>query len=203
MKFSFGAQALIAAVLSVTGSTALADGECDAFSDPIMKKGCEMRQSGFGLGKDDSGELTRWIVRKDTSTFDDSNTVILSVKANEIAACGFSPAKPTLIVRCQENTTSMYIATSCHVASGFKGYGKVDLRVDDRKAYTVTMDHSTDNKALGLWTGVKSIWQVKKIFGGDVLAARFTPFNESPVEVTFPIAGLEAVIEPLRKECGW
>jgi len=65
------------------------------------------------------------------------------------------------------------------------------------------MDESTDNKALGLWSGGESIPVIKKMFGKKQLIARMTPFSESPITVEMDITGLDAAIEPLRTACGW
>ena len=109
----------------------------------------------------------------------------------------------TLLLRCLENTTAIYITTNCYLSSGYGGYGRVDVRLDDTPAFHSDMDASTDNKALGLWRGNRSIPFIKRMLGKDRMIVRFTPFNESPVTAKFDIAGLEEAIKPLRESCGW
>lgn len=84
-----------------------------------------------------------------------------------------------------------------------RGGGRVDYRIDDNPADYRSMEESSDNKALGLWSGGRSIPFIKSLFGGETIFMRASPFNESPVEMTFNISGLEEAIEPLREACGW
>ena len=96
----------------------------------------------------------------------------------------------------------MYLATHCHLTD-HRDYGEVDWRIDKQPMRVLHMDESTDHKALGLWVGSQSIPQIKKMFGAEKLTVRFTPYSGSPETVTFPIAGLEEAIKPLRETCHW
>ena len=100
-----------------------------------------------------------------------------------------------------ENTTSVYITTSgCHLASSeYNDYGHVTYRIDHEPAETRGFSESTDNRALGLWSGGEAIPFIKSMFGRNNLITRFTPFSESPVTARFSIAGLEDAVAPLRE----
>ncbi|WP_238366934.1 type VI secretion system-associated protein TagO [Mesobacterium pallidum] len=94
------------------------------------------------------------------------------------------------------------------VAGGFflsdiQGHGRVDLRVDQHQTRTQSMNVSTDNQALGLWNGGRSIPVIKSMFDSETLAVRLTPHSESPQEFAFNISGLEEAIKPLRQACHW
>ena len=106
----------------------------------------------------------------------------------------------TLWVRCHEDTTALIISGDCHLASGFQGYGEVTMRTDDDKATTRSFEASTDNSALGLWTGGRSISVIQSMFGKERLVVRLTPFSMSPIEATFEIAGLEEAVKRHREE---
>ena len=168
------------------------DGDCTAIENEVRKTDCYILKGEF-------------IVKIDKSNFDDSTTVTLFRRANETLSISYGgTSRPIFYIRCMENTTAMFVnASGMYLASGFDGYGRVDYRVDDRPAGVWSMQESTDNEALGLWRGSQSIPAIKGLFGGDVLRVKFTPFNESPVEVTFNIAGLEEQIVPLREACNW
>lgn len=146
-----------------------------------------------------------WLIRHDKSAMTDQDTVVLTLKSNEMVLCRQygSPDYLSLIVRCMENTTSLYITGDCHVASGFYGYGKVTLRLDDGKPFTRNMEDSTDSSALGLWDGGSSIPLLKQMIGKERMIARFTPFGANPVEPSFTIAGFDEAVKPLREACGW
>ena len=54
-----------------------------------------------------------------------------------------------------------------------------------------------------LWYGANAIGFAKKLFSGNNLLIRATPYSDSSIQVEFPIAGLEQAIAPLRKACKW
>lgn len=146
-----------------------------------------------------------WRVVSEVSKLTDDPTVTLMVRTPQTVRCGFREPKPvSLYLRCMENTTSLFFAGECHLTSSqYNDYGHVDIRLDDDKAFTSRMDESTDNKALGLWSGGTSIPVIKKMFGKKRLIARMTPFSESPITVEMDISGLDVAINPLRTACGW
>lgn len=145
-----------------------------------------------------------WLVRLDKSEFKDTTDVYMSVESDEELPCGmFDRSKATLLIRCKENTTSLFISTSCHLTSGHGGYGRVEYRIDDRKSVTRSFTDSTNNRALGLWNGGSSIPMIKQMLDGETLLTRFTPFNESAVTARFQIKGLNTAIAPLREACHW
>lgn len=141
-------------------------------------------------------------MRSETSKFDDRTNVFLTTQSEEALSCRFNSGTATLVVRCLENTTSVVLVTGCHMAD-LGSYGKVEYRIDDRRASSVRMRESTDNKALGLWRGGQAIPFAKRLFGADRLLMRFTPYGESSMTASFDISGLEEAIKPLREACHW
>lgn len=151
-----------------------------------------------------SSTVSRWVVRQEKSKIDDTRNVFLSSTADEPVPGQFgASATPVLFIRCSENQTSLYIAFDDLFMADIQGYGRVTFRKDSEKAFTENLDVSTDNHALGYWSGAQAIPMTKKLFGGDALLVRATPFNESAVTFTVSIAGLEQAIAPLREACGW
>lgn len=146
-----------------------------------------------------------WQVRRDKSAMTDQDTVVLTLTSNEMVQCRQygSPSYLTLLARCKEDTTAIFITGDCHVASGFHGYGEVTLRLDDGKPFKRSMDASTDSSALGLWDGGSAIPLLKQMTGKKQMIARFTPFGANPVEPTFDITGFDEAVKPLREVCGW
>ncbi len=146
-----------------------------------------------------------WLIRQKTSDFKDTKDIYLTLLSENTLSCQRfgEPQKASIMVRCMENTTAIFINTDCHMASGHGGYGNVEYRIDNRKAGNRGFEASTDNSALGLWSGGKSIPFIKSMLGGKEMIVRFTPFSSSPVTAKFEIDGLDEAIKPLRKECGW
>ncbi|MFN0113872.1 MAG: type VI secretion system-associated protein TagO [Paracoccaceae bacterium] len=201
-------RAAIVFLISVS-SQALAAGdpkECIPIKQDLVRLACYDRivmatDSAEGAPLASAG---KWAVETKKSEFKDTNDVFLTVRMEDVLECGMFDRSPaTLLLRCMENSTAVMLATSCHMASGFSGYGRVEYRVDDKPSRTKNFEASTDNSALGLWNGGSAIPFIKELFGGKRLLMRFTPFNESPVTAEFDISGLEEAIASLRKECSW
>jgi type VI secretion system protein VasI len=202
----FSGAALI--VLSVLPAFAAGDpAECIFIDTDLDRLACYDRVAGRttspkpAMSQPEHGD---WVVRLDTSEFKDTTDVYITIKSEEELDCGlYGRSQAQLMLRCKENTTSLIIHTSCHMASGFSGYGRVEYRIDDRKSSARSFSASTDNRALGLWSGGKSIPMIKQMLTGETLLTRFTPFNESPLTAKIKISGLETAIAPLREACHW
>lgn len=135
----------------------------------------------------------------------DRPNVFMYLESEETVDCGWNRGKKiTLWIRCHENSTALILNTDCHMTSSeYTDYGEVIVRLDDTKATTLSMDSSTNNRSLGLWTGAKSIGPIKKMFGRKRMVVRATPYGENPFTATFQIAGTEEAIKPLRAACDW
>lgn len=89
------------------------------------------------------------------------------------------------------------------VSSEYNDYGDVTYRIDENPSKSIAMDESTDNRALGLWSGGQAIPFIKQMLGGQTMVTRFTPYNDSPVTAEFNISGLDKAIIALREQCKW
>lgn len=147
----------------------------------------------------------QWDLTQRRSSMTDKVDAQISVQSsNDIVCSRFGQPEPvTLTIRCVENTTALIIGGNCHLVSGFSGYGNVKYRIDDEKPVTKEFSASTSNRALGLWNGGSSIPVIKSMIGKGQMIARFTPFNENPVEATFDISDMETKLNVVRKACGW
>ncbi|MEH6641425.1 type VI secretion system-associated protein TagO [Vreelandella glaciei] len=148
-----------------------------------------------------------WQVSEDVSPMDDSKNVYLYTRSNEPipGRYGRSIARPTLTVRCVENTTALILNMDGHfmASSEYHTWGHVEMRIEDGNAFTKSMRESTNNRSLGLWNGGSSIPVIKQMFNAQQLTMRATPHSESPMTMTFDISGLEEEISPLREACHW
>lgn len=199
---------LMAVVLTLAaGNSANAqDDDCRAVDNDLDRLACFDKASGRTPTSEPGPSEGNWNVSIKTSDFEDTTDVYMSVESNDPVQCTAFGRHNTarLMIRCSENTTAVFIATDCHLASGFQGYGDMDVRVDEKPSASISMDASTDNKALGLWRGGSSIPFVKdRLLGGSTLRVRFTPFSMSPVTAVFDISGIDASIAPLREQCSW
>jgi type VI secretion system protein VasI len=188
-------------VVGIVASQAVSASEkCAAIPDSTERLACydmEYRPATK------SAKTSAWTVREEQSKMDDSKTVVVSLESEEALSKRFGGSdKASLIIRCQENETSVYFIMADHFLSSVQGYGEVTFRLDSAKPRTVGMSESTDNKALGLWGG-SAVGFVKKMIGHDSMVVRVTPFNESPLTTTFPITGIDDALKPLRAACKW
>jgi type VI secretion system protein VasI len=147
----------------------------------------------------------RWVITSDKSALDDSVSVYVSLDSTtRIPAQYQSYTLPaTLLLRCQEGSTAVLFGLGDHFMADIQSFGRIDYRIDDRKASHLSTLADTSNKFLGLWSGKRAIPFIKSLFDGSKLVARITPFNESPFEVTFDITGTKTAVADLRKACKW
>jgi len=145
-----------------------------------------------------------WSVSEQRSPIDDSTNVYLTLSSDEEIRGRFGrPGYAKMVVRCKENTSTVYFRMNNLFLADIQSYGNVVTRLDKDKARTYRMKESTDNEALGLWRGGTAIPFIKSLFDHDKLLVQITPYNESPVIATFNIKNLRKAIEPMRKACNW
>lgn len=141
-----------------------------------------------------------WVVREEASRMDGSPTVFMSLLSDEPVRNSYGgSSRPMMVVRCREKTTSVFFNSDWFLGSDTQ----VMYRLDQDRPVTQVWNASTDNKAAGLWNGGLAIPFLKSLMGKQALLVRVTPYREVAVESSYNIAGLEKVIAPLRKACGW
>jgi len=181
--------------------TAHASEECADISNDQRRLACYDAEYRPAV---EAESVSEWTVSEQTSPIDDSKTVVVRTDALEAVLGRFGRDHlPSLIMRCQENRTVMYIHFDQLHMADIQNYGSVTMRVDQQQASTRNMQASTNSTSLGLWSGGQSIPVIRSLFDADILTIRATPFSESPVTVQFPISGLEEAITPLREACNW
>ena len=142
-----------------------------------------------------------WDKRVDRSEFDDTKSVYLTLLADKPVAVGrYNVVTPELWVRCHENTTAFYIIFEEFLGS--RGI-KVEYRIDRQTTRETRWLISSNSTAAGLWNGSGSIPFIRKLFGAERLLIRVTPYNESPVTVSFAIGGLRTAVAELAEACNW
>lgn len=145
-----------------------------------------------------------WQVQSDVSKIDDTTNVFLALNSIEEIEGRFGrQGHMTLMIVCREKKTNLYITFAGHFMSSIQGAGTVTYRLDQESAKTASFSNSSDNQALGLWSGSSAVPFVKSMLGKQKLLVRAQPYSESAVTGEFKIAGVENAIEPLRKACGW
>lgn len=141
-----------------------------------------------------------WEVVNDTSSFDDSATVILLLDALDEIEGAFETTRPTLVLRCQEGQTEAYVVTDLapDVEAGNLDGATVRLRFGAEAPETLVLSRSTDDKALFF---ERPAALIERMARHERLVFSFTPFSASPVETTFDLRGLPEVLPQLRAAC--
>jgi len=123
---------------------------------------------------------------------------------NPIAGRFGNAGNGLLLLRCMENTTAVVFRFNDQFMASIQSYGVIEYRIDKSPiVWRLYTQESTDNMALGLWRGRAAIPFIKSLLGHETLLVRATPFNESPVTLTYDISGIDNAIAPLRKTCRW
>jgi type VI secretion system protein VasI len=198
---------ILALALALPCDGALAQqSTCGTVEDSIERLACYDKESGRTPKIETTNDpKSDWVVRTQVSKLTDQKGVYLSLESKDRVSCRFNQgSKAMLMIRCHENTTSIYLSSECHMTSSeYNDYGDVTYRVDDKPSVKAKFEESTDNKSLGAWEGGKAIPIIKRLMSGSNLVMQFTPYNESPKITEFNIAGLDQVIGPLREQCKW
>ncbi|HDK6380009.1 type VI secretion system-associated protein TagO [Klebsiella michiganensis] len=141
----------------------------------------------------------KWLTHITTSPVDDSKNVVLMLPSNDSIKTPYGETvTPTIFVACREKKTEVFINWDVYL-----GLDETSMlyRLDKQKAVERSWSISTDTKAV-FYSG-RDIDFVKALMKADKMFARITPYNESPVSVTFDLAGLNSALKPLQQACGW
>lgn len=191
-------------VLNFAPASSRAQNACIGIENDLDRLSCYDEASGRKPRASTVTSHGEWILQEEVSKLTDEKNVALRLPSIDAVDCQWNAGKKAfLLLLCRDKTTSLVVNTGCHMTSNHGGYGEVDLRIGKQKATVVSMDASTDNKSLGVWTGGRSIPIIKQMFGEETLVMRMTPYGENPILIEFNIAGLEAAADPLRKACNW
>jgi len=177
---------------------------CAAVKSPLDRLGCfDKLTSQLGVDHPRAVPVVtaagkgKWSVSATLSPIDDSKNVTLSLEANESVGARYRRVTPTLILRCKERKTDAYISWDAYL--GLE-QTTVLTRLDDRPASKSEWSLSTDNKAT---FAPQAKTFIKGLLGHSRLVSQVTPYSESPVLVTFDLAGLDAALKPLSDACHW
>jgi type VI secretion system protein VasI len=145
-----------------------------------------------------------WTVTESKSKIDDSPSIMLTVQSSEPVRSGYKQEKADLVLRCHENNTSIYVVFGGCYMSGNSVWSRVDIRLDNDKAFSQEWTESDGNKALGLWRyGKGLIGRIKGMFGKSKMLVQASPTSESSMIAEFSIAGIQEAVKPLQKACNW
>lgn len=148
-------------------------------------------------------EFYDWKVETYKSPLTDKENVTLSILADDVIHDRQErPHLVKLILACNDNATALWIHFGGVFVTSNSVYGTVQYRLDKQPAQSTELDASTDNEHLGL-TGGRAIRFIKGLLGKTRLFVRATPYNQSSVDINFPLKNLAELAPQLRKACNW
>jgi hypothetical protein len=144
----------------------------------------------------------KWTQAQNRSAMDDSKGVTFDLEAENEIAGWLKRKTPSLIVRCKEKATNVYMVTDmpASVESGDLDGHTIRVRFDDAPAQRQKWSESTDKNAL---FAPNAVQMTRNIAKAKTLRLEFTPFNASPVIATFDVSGFEQHIGKVASICGW
>jgi type VI secretion system protein VasI len=146
--------------------------------------------------------MESWQVQEDRSPMDGSRTVTLELESDSTVEGWLANTKPTLVIRCLEHQTVVYVVTGLSAQPELGEYDRysVQIRLDDRKAMTQHWSQSTDSKAL---FAPSAVGLARRLGAAKTMLFRFTPFNSSPALAKFDLGGLDRYLPKVSAACGW
>lgn len=145
----------------------------------------------------------QWGLSEGKGEMDGSPRVVLAIDADGKVEGWLSSKVPTLVVRCSEKRTEVYVNTGLRASverGGDLESHTVRLRFDDGEPVTQAWSEGTDGKAL---FAAGSVDLAKRIAKAKALRFQFTPHNASPAVATFPVAGADTLVPKVATACGW
>lgn len=161
-----------------------------------------LRQSGAASTGATSGSLTSWRSRPIQSEMDGSQGYVVEKDADGAIDKWLGTTTPTLVIRCQENKTSVYVhtETAAQPELGLYDRATVRLRFDDGAPQRQEWSESTDDVAL---FAPNPIALARRLAKARTFRFQFTPFNAPPAVATFSLEGSDGAISRVADTCGW
>lgn len=138
-----------------------------------------------------------WAVDESKSPVDDSATVVLSLAASKAPAGSFGKGSASLIIRCREHRTSLYVALDEYLGSDDT---TVIYRINDEPSRTASWSLSTDGKAAFAPAPVAF---AKQLSQSSTFFVRISDFRGSTYEAEFKTAGLNTLLPKVATACKW
>jgi type VI secretion system protein VasI len=145
----------------------------------------------------DQPETGNWNVDRSADPISDATQVFFMLMATEGTNSYGRP--PALVVRQQGGSLDVYIVWNEYLSEDRQ---RVTHRIDDEPPETLRWSVSTDNSAT--FYPSSDLELVQQLLRSESLVVRTTPYNESPMTVTFDVRGFEAAARPYADDLpGW
>ena len=169
---------------------------CAKIKEPIARLKCyDALQEKYKVSRG------RWKIK--TKIYpDESRHIYLTLRADKPVEAYSEKYTPTLVLRCKEEKTVVYIITGIAPSIDHEEDGVgVLLRFDNERAkeYLFTSKSTKDQ----ILFAPNPISLINKMLKHKTMQFQFTPLNTFPTMTTFNLAGLATVIDELQSACHW
>lgn len=153
-----------------------------------------------GASAPEAAVQSDWEITEETDDITDQANVYAFLKSSKGVADDYGNlSHPTLVLRCQRDTTSVYFVFSHFEVNDTM---QLSFRLDQAKHQVRTLSTSSNHKAAGLWRGNAAIPFVKQLRGASVLHARLQGRSET-LTLEYDLSGIETVLEKVSDACNW
>jgi type VI secretion system protein VasI len=181
--------------LSVLSAAHAAVVEQAAFETQVGKDCGNSRECGNELAS------KNWIMQVAKDDLDGKATTTVYRTATKMVDGPLHMPQPVaLVVRCDKDTTDVIVKWPTVIESDVNAGVKVKYRIDDSAITSDTWTRSTSLEAVYV---NKPVDLLKKMIAKKELVVQLTPFQGSPVSVTFNLDGLADALKPIREQCKW
>lgn len=143
-----------------------------------------------------------WTMRSEQSPFSGRTNVYLSTASDGPLRCG-PRRRATLMLRCQEDATTAYVAHDCDTPTLDDEGWHMELVIDDGPLEPLQLQSDDRGEALGFWTYREARPFIERLMDARQLHLRFTDLRGRQNEMSFDLEGLGDEIGALRQACGW
>jgi hypothetical protein len=143
-----------------------------------------------------TGGTGDWVVDEAINPLDDSQLVVLSLKASSGSAPSGEPVE--LVLRCLSGKTDVYVHWNVQLG---KDGAAVAMRIGSQPAQTRRWNLSTDMRET--FYPADAIAFIKQLIEVDRFVAQVVPAGEGPITAVFRLRGLGVAAGPLREVCKW
>jgi hypothetical protein len=145
-------------------------------------------------GRWSNGSHSRW-------KSDRPKDLVLELPADNKVAAWMKSVRPMLVVRCMKKSTEAFVFTesAARIETQDENH-TVHVSFDGEPASTERWPDSVEHDALFAPNGEAF---VRRLARAKTMSFGFSPHNAQPVQARFNVSGLDALIEPAAKQCGW
>ena len=145
----------------------------------------------------------KWKSDTTRSELDNTTTTILRLDAENQVSGSTISSKPTLILRCKNRQTEVYVAAGMQLKEDYDTHTTpIRMKLDDLDVIAINGDVASSGDAVFLPTGGTA--QTVTTFAlAKRLVFEITPFEALPDEAVFDLKGLRSTIMTVKQSCGW